>query len=420
MGMGVSLRPCRCRPGLPKALPITGSSPACRAASCLSVLASPARRGRGQVLSTACASSRAGTPRRGLAPTPPSPLSALRSRGSKWRLLHGSPRPRCRWSRSWRRGFACVIPSASGACLAQARLLRGPRRTLRRRARNKDVTWPRRRGGRRWGASFQEGPGSPGRTSPPRWAPGLPAVTLAGGPAGAREGLSPPTAPSQGCGMVWGTQVPRDAGSQVGGGVPPGRGGSHCPAAPPALGGSKARGLPAWWGKVLQRCPSTGGIRTPTAAVPLRQASHPLPPHHTPSLLPVCLSHTSGTGAMWCWAPRARPWQAARAVLHGPRSPFFPLAPWPWLGMARAGRHPGQGGSVPGTGEGGSTRSHPAAPWVLIPASLSPHPRLAGHRAGSWGSPTPFPRVQMKSQAGSTSPTLRLASSPRPQPHSEP
>lgn len=35
MGMGVSLRPCRCRPRLPRALPITGIIPACRAA-CLS------------------------------------------------------------------------------------------------------------------------------------------------------------------------------------------------------------------------------------------------------------------------------------------------------------------------------------------------------------------------------------------------
>lgn len=125
MRMGVSLQPFRCPLGLPRALHSTSFSSACRAASCLPGLTSPGRRGRGQGLSTSCANTRAGTPAEGF-PPPLSSLSALWSRGSKWRLLHGSPQPHRRWSRSWRRGFACVIPSASGACLAQARLLRGP------------------------------------------------------------------------------------------------------------------------------------------------------------------------------------------------------------------------------------------------------------------------------------------------------
>lgn len=43
-GMGVSLRPCLCHPGLPRASPIAGSSPACRAACCLPVLTSLGRR----------------------------------------------------------------------------------------------------------------------------------------------------------------------------------------------------------------------------------------------------------------------------------------------------------------------------------------------------------------------------------------
>lgn len=100
---------------------------------------------------------------------PPSLLSVLWNRGGKWRLLDGSPQPCCRWSQSWRRGFACVIPSASGACLAPARLLRGPRCTLCRRPRNKDVTWPR------WGV---EDGGHPSRKPSTSSSPGVCRPTL--------------------------------------------------------------------------------------------------------------------------------------------------------------------------------------------------------------------------------------------------
>jgi len=84
MGVGVSLRPCCSHPGLPRASPIAGSSPAYKATSCRRVLASAGRRSRGQVPSTACASSRFRTPAGGILPrppTPPSPLSALRNSG---------------------------------------------------------------------------------------------------------------------------------------------------------------------------------------------------------------------------------------------------------------------------------------------------------------------------------------------------
>lgn len=91
--------------------------------------------------------------------------------------------------------------------------------------------------------------------------------------------------------------------------------------------GQQSRGLPVWQGRVLHRRLSTAGvsIRTATAAVSLHQASHSLPLHLIPSLLPVCLSHTIGSRAMWCWAPRARWWQApwSQEILHSP------LAPWP-------------------------------------------------------------------------------------------
>lgn len=189
MGMGVSLQPFRCPLGLPRALHSASFSPACRAASSSPGLTSPDRRGRGQGLSTSRANTRAGTPA-GAFPTPLSFLSflsALQSRGSKWRLLHGSPQPLCRWSRSWMRGFACVIPSASGACLAQARLLRGP--AARSAAEQGTRTSLGLSGGWRMGNIL---PGSPPPPIP--WgttrAHSFPAVALPGGPEGTGKGLS--------------------------------------------------------------------------------------------------------------------------------------------------------------------------------------------------------------------------------------
>lgn len=98
-----------------------------------------------------------------------------------------------------------------------------------------------------------------------------------------------------------------------------------------------------WWGRVLLRWLGMGGLGTPTAAVPAHQASHPLPPHLTLSLFSSYLSFTSGTSAMWCWAPHARRQQVAWAVLYGPRTTFSPLTPLGPMAMARDVLCQGQG-----------------------------------------------------------------------------
>lgn len=200
---------------------------------------------------------------------------------------------------------------------------------------------------------------------------------------GSGRGCHPPPPPlPRGAACFGGHRSPGMLGARRVGGVPPGQGGLHRPAAPSALGGSKARGLPAWWGKVLQRCP-----RTPTAAVPLCQASHPLPPHHTPSPLPV--SH------QWhqCRVVLGSTWQAVRAVLHGPRSPFFPLTPLGPVAVVRDGqrRTPAWAGRI--CAWHGGRRQHqvsPCCPMGADPIQPFSPPQAGWAQSGLLGLPYPF------------------------------
>lgn len=134
-------------------------------------------------------------------------------------------------------------------------------------------------------------PAPPGHTSPPRCSTqrGSPTVTLPGGPAGAGEGLSP-AAPSQGCGICWGTQVPRDAWSQVEGSLQGRVDGtawlSHLPlgaASPGACPGSGAGSCSAGraWG--VSGHPQWLSLCT-------TQATHRLPTSPCPCSLSACLA----------------------------------------------------------------------------------------------------------------------------------
>lgn len=234
MGMGVSLQSFRCPLGLPRALHSTGFSLACRAASCLPGLTSPGRRGRGQRLSTSCASTRAATPAGGFPHAPLCPLeSGQQMEAAPW--LPPAPLPVVTELET----RLCMrhplrVRSMPGTGKAPSRA----RRTLRCRARSKDVTWPQR--------GVEDGeytsrkppaPNSPGHTSPMR-AHSLPAITLPGGPEGTGKGLSR-AAPSQGCKMHNGTQVPRETGGEG----PSGAGCYARPGCPICLWGQQVQGL---------------------------------------------------------------------------------------------------------------------------------------------------------------------------------
>lgn len=294
------------------------------------------RSSAGQVFSIALAST-AANPWWGSCPLP-----ALRS---QWRRLHGSPRPRRRWSRSWRRGFACVIPSASGACLAQQRSSAGlSARSAERGAR----TSPGLSSEGRMGASCQEPSRGAHSSTPllhPTWVLGHPAVTL----------LGVPTVPTQGCRM--GTWFPPECCGEVT--ALPRCGGIHLLwrqylAAPSALGNSlHARAWSSYAGHALG---------TP----------HGLPPYFPLALLPVGFT-VGSTSAMLLGSMSQE-----GALLHGPRSPTCPIATaigvdGPLAGpcMRRVGLHrhwgseAGPGPTAPHCGAGLRLNAH--LHWLFSP-----------------------------------------------------
>lgn len=140
-----------------------------------------------------------------------------------------------------------------------------------------------------------------------------PLSPLPGGPEGTGKGLSP---------------LPRGAGCTAGHSSP----GTQALRVPLGQGvcticirGQQVQGL----ARVAEQGPAPlaehgRGFRTATAAVSLHQASLSLPAHLIPCLLPVCLSHTMGTSAMCCRAPRASwcraPWP--QEIPHSPGTPW--------------------------------------------------------------------------------------------------